>query len=157
MCADPSCWQETARDPKGHFALQTPDLQPCSHAADNRGTLIKRFFRLASFNTNCIPGNCILSTMTIPLDQLNLDKTGSGAGVLSALATMAGGSTSHLFLGVRKLSRKSLEVNLSSVQMVSLFWGVPQKEISKVRAFNLRKKNRDKKEVSSGSYLSLLP
>ena len=39
--------------------------------------------------------------MTIPLDQLNLDKTGSGAGVLSALATMAGGSTSHLFLKVR--------------------------------------------------------
>ena len=86
--------------------------------------------------------------MTIPLDQLNLDKTGSGAGVLSALATMAGGSTSHLFLGVRKLSRKSLEVNLSSVQMVSLFWGVPQKEISKVRAFNLSKKIRDKMEVS---------
>ena len=95
--------------------------------------------------------------MTIPLDQLNLDKTGSGAGVLSALATMAGGSTSHLFLGVRKLSRKSSEVNLSSVQMVSLFWGVPQKEISKVRAFNLSKKNGDKMEVSSGSYLSLLP
>ena len=40
--------------------------------------------------------------MTIPLDQLNLDKTGSGAGVLSALATMAGGSTSHLFLKSQK-------------------------------------------------------
>ena len=44
--------------------------------------------------------------MTIPLDQLNLDKTGSGAGVLSALATMAGGSTSHLFLKSQKALKK---------------------------------------------------
>ena len=32
------------------------------------------------------------------------------------------------------------------MQMVSLFWGVPQKEISKVRAFNLSKKMEDKKK-----------
>ena len=157
MCADPSCWQETAHDPKGHFALQTPDLQPCSHAADNRGTLIKSFF-------SDLRGSKQLYTWQ--LHPLHYDHSSRPAQPRqgwkrSWCPQRARHDGWRLdFAPVprsQKALKKSLEVNLSSVQMVSLFWGVPQKEISKVRAFNLSKKNRDKKEVSSGSYLSLLP
>ena len=141
MCADPSCWQETARDPKDHFALRTPDLQPCSHAADNPGTLIKGFFQ------TCEVQNQLYTWQLHPLhyDHSSRPAQPRQDWKRSWCPQRARHDGWRLdFAPVPQKSespRNSLEVNLSSVQMVSLFWGVPQKEISKVRAFNLSKKN----------------